>query len=105
MWVDVRDVALAHVRAIERPEAGGRRFLMVGGYWTNKDLVDVIREHFPTLRSNLPSNVQSDIPKDVFSFDNRPSKEILGIQYHPFERCVVETVVALLRVDGTLGKE
>lgn len=28
-WVDVRDVALAHLRAIQRPEAGGNRFYLV----------------------------------------------------------------------------
>ena len=29
LWVDVRDLALAHVRAAERPEAAGKRFFIV----------------------------------------------------------------------------
>lgn len=33
-WVDVRDVALAHVRAIEVDEAGGKRFILCN-YATN----------------------------------------------------------------------
>lgn len=99
MWVDVRDVALAHVRAMERPGAGGRRFLTVGSYWTNKDLVDVLHKHFPALRPNLPENVKSDFPEPIFAFDNGPSKEILGIDYRPLEQCVVETVGKLLDIE------
>ena len=34
-WVDVRDVALAHVRALENAEAAGRRFIVVAGYTSN----------------------------------------------------------------------
>lgn len=30
-WVDVRDVADAHVNALERPEAGGQRFIVSAG--------------------------------------------------------------------------
>ena len=32
-WADVRDVALAHVRAATRPAAGGKRFYVIGGYF------------------------------------------------------------------------
>lgn len=31
LWVDVRDLALAHIRAAERPEAAGKRFFIVSG--------------------------------------------------------------------------
>ena len=30
-WVDVRDVALGHVLALERPAAGGERIVVAGG--------------------------------------------------------------------------
>ncbi|KAJ9611199.1 methylglyoxal reductase (NADPH-dependent) gre2 [Cladophialophora chaetospira] len=102
MWVDVRDVALAHVRAIERSEAGGRRFLLVGSYWTNKDLIDVIRGRFPELRRKLPEAVESDFPEKIFAFDNKTSKEILGLQYNSFENCIVDTVRKLIEIDPSL---
>ena len=35
--MDVRDVALAHVRAIEVPEAGGNRFITSGGAFILQD--------------------------------------------------------------------
>ena len=104
MWVDVRDVARAHVRAIERPQASNHRFLLVSSYWTNKDLVEVIRENFPSLRANLPHNIESDLPAKLFRFDTKPSEEILGIDYIPFEQSVIDSVSALLEIDPALQR-
>lgn len=41
--VDVRDTALAHVLALERPEAGGERFAISSGpfYWDELSLSPV----------------------------------------------------------------
>lgn len=44
VWVDVRDVALAHVRALSTPEAGGARFLLAAGVYCNQQIADVARE-------------------------------------------------------------
>lgn len=35
-WVDVRDVALAHVLAIEKPALGGKRLFATAGYFSNR---------------------------------------------------------------------
>ena len=40
--MDVRDVALAHVRALEVPEAGGQRFITAGGAYCWQD----VREYY-----------------------------------------------------------
>ena len=31
LWVDVRDIAEAHVRALQRPKAGGSRYIIAAG--------------------------------------------------------------------------
>jgi nucleoside-diphosphate-sugar epimerase len=103
MWVDVRDVALAHVRALERPDAGGHRFLLVSSFWTNKDLVEIIGTHFPDLGRNLPEDIKSDMPTKMFTFDVKPSQSILGLHYTQFEKSVVETLKSLLAIDPSLG--
>ena len=36
-WVDVRDLALAHVLALEKPEAGGERIIISSGSWRWQD--------------------------------------------------------------------
>ncbi|KAJ7490816.1 D-lactaldehyde dehydrogenase [Mycena latifolia] len=39
-WVDVRDLALAHVRALQTEEAGGERFLISAGEFAWQDWLD-----------------------------------------------------------------
>lgn len=97
-WVDVRDVALAHVRALMRPEAGGKRFYVVGGYFSNKRLADVIRQRHPELVGKLPPEevARDDFPEDVYGFDNSRSREVLGIEYRGLEESVDDTVVSIL---------
>ena len=55
LWTDVRDLALAHVRAAERPEAAGKRFFITAGYFSNKEIANIIRDSFPDLASKLPT--------------------------------------------------
>ncbi|KAJ5242887.1 uncharacterized protein N7469_001214 [Penicillium citrinum] len=99
LWVDVRDVALAHVRAIEVEKAGGQRFFVTAGYFSNKDLVDIIRENHPQLESKLPpSDSPSDLPTDIYKIDNSRSQEVLGIKYRPLKETISDTVDSLLKV-------
>ncbi|KAJ5320130.1 hypothetical protein PENANT_c025G01057 [Penicillium antarcticum] len=99
LWVDVRDVALAHVRAIEVPEAGGERFFVTAGFFSNKDIADVVRETHPELESKLPpKDSPSDLPKDIYEYDNSKSQNVLGIKYVPLKKTVVDTVDSLLAV-------
>ncbi|KAH8110872.1 NAD-binding protein [Phellopilus nigrolimitatus] len=43
-WVDVRDVALGHVRALEVPAAGGQRFILSAGSFIWQDWLDAANE-------------------------------------------------------------
>jgi nucleoside-diphosphate-sugar epimerase len=97
-WCDVRDVALAHVRAVMRPDAGGKRFYVVSGHFSNKRLADVIRGRFPELDDKLPPEgvAVDDFPDDVYGFDNRRSREVLGIEYRGLDESVVDTVRSIL---------
>ena len=97
-WVDVRDVALAHLRAMTEPKAGGNRFYVVGGHFSNKQIVDIILAKFPLLADRLPSDAVSDLPDDVYDFDNRKSRGLLGIEYTSLERSIVDTVESMLKV-------
>lgn len=99
LWVDVRDVALAHVRAIEVPEAGGQRFFVTGGYLSNKEIVDIIREAHPNFESKLPpKDSPSDFPADIYGINNKKSLEVLGIKYRSLKQTVSDTVDSLLAV-------
>lgn len=61
-WTDVRDLALAHVRAAEVPEAGGKRFFITAGYYSNREIADAIKEAYPDLADQIPGeDVKSDL--------------------------------------------
>lgn len=96
IWVDVRDLALAHVKALEIPEAGGKRFLLTAGHYSNSEIAQIIKAKFPELADKLPQDLTSDKPEDVYGYDNSRSKELLGIQYRSLEESVVDTVKSLL---------
>ncbi|KAF4625715.1 hypothetical protein G7Y89_g12449 [Cudoniella acicularis] len=94
-WVDVRNVAQAHIAAMELSAADGKRFILNAGLFNNKQIVEVIRKHFPEYHSVLPSeSVEGgNYPAGgIFSIDNSRSVEVLGIKYKDLEEAVVDTV-------------
>lgn len=104
IWVDVRDLALAHVRAMESPEAGGKRFLLTAGHFANTQIVDILRRAFPELDDQLPRGDEAlkegAMPPqgEIYTYDNSRSKEVLGITYRSLKECVVDTVRSLQAV-------
>lgn len=98
LFTDVRDLALAHVRAIEVPEAGGKRFLITAGYFTNKDLVDAVRERHPEISERLPTDPVDDLPKDVYGFDNSRVKDVLGIKFRTIQESIGDTASSLIEL-------
>lgn len=103
LFIDVRDLALAHVRALSAAGAAGKRFLLTGGYFSNKLIVDAIRATHPELASKLPEEAVDDTPPKVYRYDDggRPAS-ILGItSYEKFERTVGDTVDSLIgKIEG-----
>lgn len=103
-FVDVRDVALSHVLALEEKEAAGKRFLIAAGKFSNKRIAEIIGEKFPQLRDRLPTGEAlkpGDFPAAGTSdLDNRRSVEVLGITYRSLEESVVDTVKSLQAVEG-----
>lgn len=91
----MRDVARAHVEAMQLPAAANQRFLAHGGEFNNRLIVDLIRKHFPEYDSALPpqSAEGGDYPAEgAFEVDNARSKEVLGIKYKALEDTVVDTI-------------
>ncbi|RDL38294.1 putative NADPH-dependent methylglyoxal reductase GRP2 [Venustampulla echinocandica] len=104
IWTDVRDLALAHVRALERPEAANKRFFVTAGYFSNRVLANIIRKNYPKLADKLPGDsVQGgDYPEggqaSVYKTDNSRTREVLGIEFRSLESSIVDLVKSLLEV-------
>lgn len=92
-WVDVRDVAEAHVRSLEKGEAGGERIIVSSGSyiwqeWFNAanaasqspDLAS-LQDHLPKGSPELTSGEVTHFVK----FDNAKSRRVLGLKYRAKE--------------------
>lgn len=99
IWVDVRDLALAHVLAAEKEEAANKRFFITAGYFTNKGILDVVSKTQPEVITKDTKTKPGDFPEEgIYKYDNSRSKEVLGLQYRPFEQAIVDTVKSLKAV-------
>jgi nucleoside-diphosphate-sugar epimerase len=99
VWVDVRDIALAHIRAMEKPEAGGKRFLTIGGRFKNRDIADVAWAKFPELGDKLPKrDVQgggAPGAEENFQYNNDETTRGLDIEWTSLEASVTDLIQSL----------
>ncbi|KAF2800557.1 ketoreductase [Melanomma pulvis-pyrius CBS 109.77] len=96
-WVDVRDMALGHVRAIEEQSVAGERiFFTSSQQFCNKDILEIIDSEFPELREKLPNREKWNsvgYPGDgVYNVDAKRAQELLGREFIPLKECVMDTV-------------
>ncbi|KAF9561492.1 D-lactaldehyde dehydrogenase [Agrocybe pediades] len=86
-WVDVRDTALGHVLALEKPEAGGERIITCEGGYIWQEWINAANSLSP---NPLPSH---KLPKGFpeitegervihIAYDTSKEQRILGIKYH-----------------------
>ncbi|KAI9816377.1 MAG: methylglyoxal reductase (NADPH-dependent) gre2 [Phylliscum demangeonii] len=101
VWVDVRDVAEAHVKAMEIAEAAGKRFLVSPGHFSYRQVADIVRENFPDLRSLLaPKDAPGgDFPEGgMYDVDSSRTKEVLHIKFRTLKECIVDLIKSLQAV-------
>ncbi|KAA8908888.1 hypothetical protein TRICI_004701 [Trichomonascus ciferrii] len=111
LWVDNRDVALAHVLAIEKTDvSAGKRWFMTPGYYHPQDVLDIINENFPELKGKLAVGQKIDhtereetYEKELSKVDNSKTARETGIIYHNFKDTIVDTVSSLLQLDKQWG--
>lgn len=124
-FVDVRDVALAHVRAMENPVAKGR-YVIAAGSRTMRQVVDLLRENgwgeryrLPTLSLDRgvgvtlsrfaaifqPSGLRSYMRDQLggrMQFDNSKARRELDMEFMDVDRSILDTMDDLERW-GHLG--
>ncbi|KAI0901136.1 NAD(P)-binding protein [Annulohypoxylon nitens] len=104
LWVDVRDVASAHVSTMELPDAGGKRFFTTAGYYDNVKIAAAVRAAYPELADKLPTEATPVAPGGAFpaqgtyKYDNTRATTVLGIDWIPLEKSIADTVKTLLTI-------
>ncbi|KAM5552178.1 phenylacetaldehyde reductase-like [Rosa sericea] len=91
-FVDVRDVANAHILAFENPSASGR-YCLVGSVKHCSEVVKMLHEIFPAL--NLPDKCADDKPFTPTYQVSKERSQTLGVKYTPLEVSLKDTVESL----------
>ncbi|GJM87310.1 hypothetical protein PR202_ga03251 [Eleusine coracana subsp. coracana] len=93
-YVDVRDVARAHVLAYERPEARGR-YLCIGTVLHRAQLIGLLKELFP--QYPVTAECEDDGMPMANPYTSSPSQRIkdLGLQFTPLNKSLYEAVISM----------
>lgn len=100
----VKDVAAAHVRAVELPDAMGRRYLLCGGMLSANHAVKFIAEHYPLLQSQLPKGWQEaaqQLPdlSQLAQLDASDAKKYLEMEFRDWKTTLKDCVDDLQRLE------
>jgi len=93
-WIDVRDLAEAHVQALLNPAAGGKRYVPAAGEPFSYELAaDIIKEEFEWARKTVTGNYESGkkMPP-TYRLDGETVSKELGVTYRSFRETVVDFV-------------
>lgn len=110
--VDVRDVAHAHIAAMEKAEAAGERFLLGDRILSFEQIGVILQETYPDrklpkgtlpnwlvrLLSNVQPVLKQIVPElgVVRTYDNQKSKTVLGIDYTPAKDAIIASASSLI---------
>ncbi len=90
-WVDVRDLAEAHVQALLKPEAGNKRLVVAApDHYSYGLAATIIVKNFEEMRYNISKEEQ--LVDESHGLDGETASKFLEIKYRRFEETVVDLV-------------
>lgn len=98
-WVDVRDLAQAHVEALLRPEVGGRRYVPASPeHFSYGAVAEFLVEEFAELKDKIKLVKQP--VDDSRGIDGEPVTTELGVQYRPLKESARDLVAQMLALEA-----
>lgn len=95
-YCDVRDVALAHVRAAFVPEAAGHRHIIESKWSSNKKLFEVLKNKYASQGYKLTTEFDS-LPEPNNRSDVTRMTKVLGVKQTNFEKSVIDMAESLIK--------
>ncbi|KAL3622013.1 hypothetical protein CASFOL_034209 [Castilleja foliolosa] len=92
-FVNVKDVAMAHIMAFENPTANGR-YIMTESVAHFSEVVKILRKLYPTLK--LPEKCVDDEPLKPKYQVSREKAESIGVEFTPLIESLKKTVESLI---------
>lgn len=99
-WIDVRDVAAAHLVAFEKDAAKNQRLVLSAGDFTGQDLVDVIHKNAGDAAKNVPVGNPGTGPElraSLCKVDLSKTEGILGFKYITLDQSVIDSVNQVMK--------
>lgn len=91
-WVDVRDLATAHVESLLRPEVGGKRFTVASPEKFSYELVGgIVSEEFAWGKQRVAKGLKQVID-DSHDLDGEVAAKTLGVTYTSFRDTVKDFI-------------
>jgi dihydroflavonol-4-reductase len=95
--VDVRDVALAHLKCLQVPEAANKRFILSSHRVIYKDIYGWFAAKYNDKGGKVATTMaEGDDPTTFDLLDNTRSKEVLGIVYTDMEKTMIDGAESLI---------
>ncbi|KAI8623950.1 NAD(P)-binding protein [Xylariaceae sp. FL1651] len=95
VFVDVRDVAIAFIRALEENIRTGSEYILSTHPFTWQDVVDFVKARYPALELKLAP------PFNIFmAVDNKPAEHDLKMSWRPMETLVSSVIDQQLALRG-----
>ncbi|KAI1098757.1 NAD dependent epimerase/dehydratase [Jackrogersella minutella] len=100
VWVDVRDVARAHLLTMTDPEAANKRWFTVAGDLSMQEIANYLREALPEKRDVIPIGEPEKIQKpEGWYHTSAPEVEtVLGLKYRSAEESIKELAPQLVEI-------
>ncbi|GEQ69586.1 hypothetical protein JCM33374_g3258 [Metschnikowia sp. JCM 33374] len=95
-FIDVRDVAKAHVAAFES-NFSNERLLLTSETFTAQTIIDILAEKFDSFKGKLPVAKSDDAYNSGAAYDNQKTRELLGFPFIDLKTSVVDSVVQILK--------
>lgn len=107
-FVDSRDVAKAHLAALEHKDAGGERFILAQ-HFDYQSVADAMREELPEYASRFPKGTRGAGWEQlrnggVYQIDGSKAERILELRYTSLAECMNDSYIELFNAEKSKGR-
>ncbi|SMN20433.1 similar to Saccharomyces cerevisiae YOL151W GRE2 3-methylbutanal reductase and NADPH-dependent methylglyoxal reductase (D-lactaldehyde dehydrogenase) [Maudiozyma saulgeensis] len=105
-FIHVKDVAKAHVLAMQRDDLIGKRLIVSEDNFNSQDILNYLNEDFPVLKGKIPvgnpdQSAEGKPSKDI-TYDNSRSRELLGFKFRSLKEAIDDTAAQVLKHEGRI---
>lgn len=93
LYIDVRDLANAEVKALSSEKASNARYILSAGDFDNQQIADILRESFPdeSFKASVPVGQPGDrLTGTHYTTDCSKVRDELGLQFRPLLDSVLD---------------